>query len=88
MPDKPLNLRNENAQNKLTPKTLLRTDLVTINLQIVTNTNSGFDVLICRAKNQKRRYTENFEACDTQPVKYLAFPYLLFQKCLCFAFFF
>ena len=26
-------------------------------------------------------WAENFEACDTQSVKYLAFPYLLFQKC-------
>ena len=37
---------------------------------------------------QKQMWAENFEACDTQPVKYLVFPYLLFQKCHCFAFFF
>ena len=32
-------------------------------------------------------WAENFEACDTQSVKYLAFPYILFEKCHCFAFF-
>ena len=34
---------------------------------------------------QKEMWAENFEACDTQQVKYLAFPSLLFQKCHCFA---
>ena len=41
--DKLLNLRNEDARNKFTQKTLLRNDHLAINLQIITNTNLGFN---------------------------------------------
>ena len=47
MPDKLLNLRIENARNKFTQKTLLRTDHMTINLQSTTNINSGFSAYVC-----------------------------------------
>ena len=43
VPDKLLNLRNKNARNKFTTKTLLRNDHMTINLRIVKNTNPGLD---------------------------------------------
>ena len=43
VPYKPQNLCNENARNKFTPKTLLHNDHLTINLQIITSTNLGFD---------------------------------------------
>ena len=43
VPDKLLNLRNENARNKFTQKTLLRNDHMTINLQSTSNTTPRFN---------------------------------------------
>ena len=43
VPDKFLNLRNENSRSKSTPQTLLRNNHTTISLQIITKTKPEFD---------------------------------------------